>query len=56
MIIFRDGTCPQCGGHTYGTPLHCDKCGWRESEEHAKQFTKMIEETSKMYLQEIKTK
>lgn len=31
MMIFADGTCPKCGGHTYnrqGGPLTCPKCGW----------------------------
>ena len=35
---FADGTCPECGGHTYNpggyitSPMVCRKCGW-ESEE-----------------------
>lgn len=31
MMIFADGTCPKCGGHTYnrqGGPFTCPKCGW----------------------------
>jgi len=30
-MMFIDGTCPKCGGHTYnyqGGPLTCPKCGW----------------------------
>lgn len=38
MIMFRDGTCPQCGGHAHGTPLRCEKCGWQESTESAKEL------------------
>ncbi len=46
MTTFRDGKCPKCGGHTYGTPLHCDKCGWQESQESANEFQKIIEKIS----------
>lgn len=30
-MIFANGTCPKCGGHTYNRqsgPLTCPKCGW----------------------------
>lgn len=49
MIMFWDGTCPECGGHTYGTPLHCDKCGWKESQESSDKFKKIMEQSIEEY-------
>lgn len=47
-MMFIDGTCPECGGHTYnkdGGPLYCEKCGWEADAEEWATDMKRLQET-----------